>query len=118
MLDQLAVDVKHTITEPARARARHLPAAAGDSGLREALRAAGGRSPLPVEVTSDGIGATGQRSRRRCTSAAWRPAERGKHAAGAHVQIRGLERVRRAAVTVSDDGPGTTLRWPAAGTGT
>jgi signal transduction histidine kinase len=107
MLDQLAVDVKQTITELRELAHGIYPPLLADSGLREALRAAGGRSPLPVEVTCDGIGRYGSEIEAAvyfcCLEALQNAA---KHAAGAHVEIRVWEESGGLLFTVSDDGPG------------
>jgi signal transduction histidine kinase len=58
MLDQLAVDVKQTITELRELAHGIYPPLLADSGLREALRAAGGRSPLPVDGDATASGGT------------------------------------------------------------
>jgi len=107
MLDQLAVDVKQTIAELRELAHGIYPPLLADSGLREALRAAGGRSPLPVEVTCEGTGRYGSEIEAAvyfcCLEALQNAA---KHAAGAHVEIRVWEESGGLLFTVSDDGPG------------
>jgi signal transduction histidine kinase len=101
------LDVKQTITELRELAHGIYPPLLADSGLREALRAAGGRSPLPVEVTCDGIGRYGSEIEAAvyfcCLEALQNAA---KHAAGAHVEIRVWEESGGLLFTVSDDGPG------------
>jgi signal transduction histidine kinase len=101
------VDVKQTIAELRELAHGIYPPLLADSGLREALRAAGGRSPLPVEVTCEGIGRYGSEIEAAvyfcCLEALQNAA---KHAAGAHVEIRVWEESGGLLFTVSDDGPG------------
>jgi signal transduction histidine kinase len=73
LLDQLAGDVRTTIQELRELAHGIYPPLLADSGLGEALRAAGNRSPLAVTVATDGIGRSPPRSRRPSTSAASKP---------------------------------------------
>lgn len=56
MLDELGASIKGTIQELRDLAHGIYPPLLMDSGLAEALRAAGGRSPLPVDVEAQGIG--------------------------------------------------------------
>lgn len=118
MLDQLADDVKHTIQELRELAHGIYPPLLADSGLYEALRAAGGRSPLSVEVVSDGIGRYSSEIEAAiyfcCLEALQNAA---KHAQGAQVQIRLWEESGGLLFTVSDDGPGFDVARATAGHG-
>jgi signal transduction histidine kinase len=107
MLDQLAGDVKDTIQELRELAHGIYPPLLADSGLGEALRAAGSRSPLPVIVTADGIGRYTpdiEAAIYFCCLEALQNA--GKHAAGARVEVRVWEESGGLLFSVSDDGPG------------
>jgi signal transduction histidine kinase len=107
MLDQLADDVKQTIQELRELAHGIYPPLLADSGLGEALRAAGNRSPLPVSVATDGTGRYGPEIEAAvyfcCLEALQNAA---KHAPGAHVEVRLWEESGGLLFSVSDDGPG------------
>jgi signal transduction histidine kinase len=107
MLDQLADEVKATIQELRDLAHGIYPPLLADSGLTEALRAAGRRSPLPVAVTAPGIGRYGldvETAVYFCCLEALQNAA--KHAAGASVQVRLWEESGGLLFSVADDGPG------------
>jgi signal transduction histidine kinase len=107
MLDQLADDVKSTIQDLRELAHGIYPPLLADSGLGEALRAAGTRSPLPVTVTTDGIGRYTpdiEAAIYFCCLEALQNAA--KHAPQAHVQVRVWEDSGGLLFSVSDDGPG------------
>jgi signal transduction histidine kinase len=107
MLDQLADDVKTTIQELRELAHGIYPPLLADSGLGEALRAAANRSPLPVEVTADGIGRYGPEIEAAvyfCCLEALQNA--GKHAPQARVELRVWEESGGLLFSVIDDGPG------------
>jgi signal transduction histidine kinase len=107
MLDQLADDVKTTIQELRELAHGIYPPLLADSGLGEALRAAGNRSPLAVTVYTDGIGRYTpdiEAAIYFCCLEALQNA--GKHAPDAHVQVRVWEESGGLLFSVSDDGPG------------
>src|SRR5213079_3290675 len=88
MIDQLADEVKATIQELRDLAHGIYPPLLADSGLAEALRAAGRRSPLPVAVTAEGIGRYGldvETAIYFCCLEALQNAS--KHAAGATVEV-------------------------------
>jgi signal transduction histidine kinase len=118
MLDQLAGDVRHTIQELRELAHGIYPPLLADSGLYEALRAAGGRSPLSVEVTSEGIGRYSSEIEAAiyfcCLEALQNAA---KHAPGAHVQVRLWEESGGLLFMVADDGPGFDVARATAGHG-
>jgi signal transduction histidine kinase len=118
MLDQLAADVKTTITELRELAHGIYPPLLADSGLGEAMRAAAGRSPLDVEVVSEGIGRYGQEIEAAvyfcCLEALQNAA---KHSGGAHVQVRIWEESGGLLFMVSDDGPGFDVARATAGHG-
>jgi len=107
LLDQLADEVKATIQELRDlAHGIYTPLLA-DSGLAEALRATGRRSPLPVAVTAAGIGRYGldvETAVYFCCLEALQNAVR--HAAGASVAVRLWEESGGLLFSVADDGPG------------
>ncbi|HTS98163.1 MAG TPA: ATP-binding protein, partial [Streptosporangiaceae bacterium] len=108
MLDQLADEVKATIQELRDlAHGIYTPLLA-DSGLAEALRATGRRSPLPVAVTAAGIGRYGldvETAVYFCCLEALQNA--GKHAGeGATVCVRVREDPGTLMFEVADDGAG------------
>ncbi len=89
MLDQLAEQVRATIQELRDLAHGIYPPLLADSGLGEALRAAGRRAALPVTVSADGIG----RYRLEIESAVYfccleALQNAAKHAAGASVEVR------------------------------
>ena len=89
MLAQMAEDVQATIRELRELAHGIYPPLLADNGLGEALRAAATRSPLPVTVTTDGIGRYSQGVETAiyfcCLEALQNAA---KHAAGATVEVR------------------------------
>jgi signal transduction histidine kinase len=107
MIDQLADEVKATIQELRDLAHGIYPPLLADSGLAEALRAAGRRSPLPVSVSAAGIGRYGldvETALYFCCLEALQNAA--KHAAGASVAVRLWEESGGLLFSVSDDGPG------------
>jgi signal transduction histidine kinase len=107
MLDQLADEVKATIQELRDLAHGIYPPLLADSGLAEALRAAGRRSPLPVTVTAPDIGRYGldvETAVYFCCLEALQNAA--KHAAGAAVEVRLWEESGGLLFSVADDGPG------------
>ncbi len=107
MLDQLAGDVKATIQELRELAHGIYPPLLADSGLGEALRAAGNRSPLAVMVAADAIGRYTPEIEAAvyfCCLEALQNA--GKHAPQATVEIRIWEESGGLLFSVSDDGPG------------
>jgi len=107
MIDQLADEVKATIQELRDLAHGIYPPLLADSGLAEALRAAGRRSPLPVAVTAAGIGRYGldvESAVYFCCLEALQNAA--KHAAGASVEVRLWEESGGLLFSVADDGPG------------
>ena len=107
MLDQLADDVKGTIQELRELAHGIYPPLLADSGLGEALRAAGNRSPLAVTVATDGIGRYTpdiEAAIYFCCLEALQNAA--KHAPQATVQVRVWEDSGGLLFSVSDDGPG------------
>jgi signal transduction histidine kinase len=107
MLDQLADEVKATIQELRDLAHGIYPPLLADSGLGEALRAAGRRSALPVTVSAAGIG----RYRLEIESAIYfccleALQNAAKHAAGASAEVRLWEESGGLLFSVCDDGPG------------
>jgi signal transduction histidine kinase len=107
MLDQLAVDIKETITEMRELAHGIYPPLLADRGLGEALRAAGSRSPLDVTVRTERIGRYGPEIEAAiyfcCTEALQNAA---KHAPKALVEVRVWEDAGGLLFSVSDNGPG------------
>jgi signal transduction histidine kinase len=107
MLDQLADEVKATIQELRDLAHGIYPPLLADSGLGEALAAAGRRSPLPVTVDAQGIGRYGLEIESAvyfcCLEALQNAA---KHAEGAQVAVRLWEESGGLLFAVTDDGPG------------
>ncbi|HTR91348.1 MAG TPA: GAF domain-containing sensor histidine kinase [Trebonia sp.] len=107
MIDQLADEVKATIQELRDLAHGIYPPLLADSGLAEALRAAGRRSPLPVTVSAAGIGRYDldvETALYFCCLEALQNAA--KHAAGASVEVRLWEESGGLLFSVTDDGPG------------
>ena len=107
MLDQLAEEVQETIQE-LRALAHGIyPPLLVDSGLVEALRAAANRSPLPVDISTEGIGRYLSETEAAvyfcCLEALQNAA---KHAPESRVDLRLWEEAGGLLFTVADDGPG------------
>jgi len=107
MLDLLADEVKATIQELRDLAHGIYPPLLADSGLGEALAAAGRRSPSAVTVSADGIGRYGLEIESAiyfcCLEALQNAA---KHAAGASVEVRVWESSGGLLFSVADDGPG------------
>jgi signal transduction histidine kinase len=107
MLDQLAGEVQETIQELRELAHGIYPPLLVDSGLVEALRAAGNRNPLPVDIVADGIGRYPSETEAAvyfcCLEALQNAA---KHAPEAHVEVRLWEESGGLLFSVSDDGPG------------
>jgi signal transduction histidine kinase len=107
MMDELADEVKNTIRELRELAHGIYPPLLADSGLGEALRAAGNRSPLAVSVTADGIGRYTPEIEAAiyfcCLEALQNAA---KHAPQARVDVRLWEESGGLLFSVSDDGPG------------
>ena len=107
MLDQLAGEVQETIQELRELAHGIYPPLLVDSGLVEALRAAGSRNPLPVTIVADGIGRYPSETEAAvyfcCLEALQNAA---KHAPEAHVEVRLWEESGGLLFTVADDGPG------------
>jgi signal transduction histidine kinase len=107
MLDQLAVDVKDTVQELRNLAHGIFPPLLMDSGLRDALRAAGTRSPLSVEVEADDVGRYSSEVEAAiyfCCLEALQNA--GKHAPEASVSVKVWEEAGNLRFEVRDDGPG------------
>jgi signal transduction histidine kinase len=107
MIDQLADEVRATIQELRDLAHGIYPPLLADSGLGEALRAAGRRSPLAVSVSADGTGRYGldvESALYFCCLEALQNAA--KHAAGATVRVRLWEESGGLLFDVTDDGPG------------
>jgi signal transduction histidine kinase len=107
MLNQLAGEVQETIQELRELAHGIYPPLLVDSGLVEALRAAGNRNPLPVTIVADGIGRYSSETEAAvyfcCLEALQNAA---KHAPEAHVEVRLWEESGGLLFTVADDGPG------------
>jgi signal transduction histidine kinase len=107
MMDELADEVRNTIRELRELAHGIYPPLLADSGLGEALRAAGNRSPLAVGVTADGIGRYTPEIEAAiyfcCLEALQNAA---KHAPAARVAVRVWEESGGLLFSVSDDGPG------------
>jgi signal transduction histidine kinase len=107
MLDELGVAVQDTIKELRELAHGIYPPLLVDSGLPEALRAVANRSPLDVELTTDGIGRYGRDTEAAiyfCCLEALQNA--GKHAPQSHVTVRVWEESGGLLFEVRDDGPG------------
>jgi signal transduction histidine kinase len=108
ILDQLAADVQDTIKELRELAHGIYPPLLADQGLGEALRAAGGRSPLAVTVSvADDVGrypADLEAAVYFCCLEALQNAS--KHAPDATVQLRVWTEAGGLNFMVSDDGPG------------
>jgi signal transduction histidine kinase len=118
MLDQLADEVKATIQELRDLAHGIYPPLLADSGLGEALRAAGRRGPLPVMVSADGIGRYPLEIESAvyfcCLEALQNAA---KHAAGSTVHVRLWEESGGLLFSAADDGPGFDAALAAHGHG-
>jgi signal transduction histidine kinase len=107
MLDELAGEVQETIQELRQLAHGIYPPLLVDSGLGEALRAAANRSPLPVDLSMEGIGRYPSETEAAvyfcCLEALQNAA---KHAPDARVELRLWEEAGGLLFTVTDDGPG------------
>ena len=107
MLDQLSADVKETVAE-LRALAHGIyPPLLADAGLAEALRSAAGRSPLPVQLSIEGIGRYPSEAEAAvyfCCLEAMQNAA--KHAAGAELTLTLTQGDGALVFEVADNGPG------------
>jgi signal transduction histidine kinase len=107
MFDQLAEEVQATIQELRELAHGIYPPLLVDRGLREALRAAANRNPLPVDVEAEEIGRYGGEIEAAiyfcCLEALQNAA---KHAPDAHVVVRVWEESGGLLFSVTDDGPG------------
>jgi signal transduction histidine kinase len=107
MLDELAGEVQETIQELRQLAHGIYPPLLVDSGLVEALRAAANRSPLPVDLSTEGIGRYPSETEAAvyfcCLEALQNAA---KHAPDARVELLLWEEAGGLLFTVADDGPG------------
>jgi signal transduction histidine kinase len=118
VLADMAGDLKETIAQ-LRALAHGIyPPLLREAGLGEALRAAAGRSPQPVEVVLGELARYGSDVESTvyfcCLEAL---ANSAKHAAGATVRIELAETDGVLGFSVADDGPGYDARTTALGQG-
>jgi signal transduction histidine kinase len=107
MLDELGVAVQDTIKELRELAHGIYPPLLVDSGLTEALRAVANRSPLAVDLETQGIGRYGRDHEAAiyfCCLEALQNA--GKHAPDSKVTIRIWEESGVLLFEVADDGPG------------
>ncbi len=107
MLDGLGLAVQDTIKELRELAHGIYPPLLVDSGLTEALRAVANRSPLDVELVTEGIERYGRDIEAAiyfCCLEALQNA--GKHAPDSHVTIRIWEELGALLFEVSDNGPG------------
>lgn len=120
LLEALADGVKDTIQELRDLAHGIYPPLLMDSGLPEALKAAGNRSPLEVTVDTDGVGRYPTEVEAAvyfcCLEALQNAA---KHAPGSRVEVRVRAVEDPVALTfeVSDDGPGFDVAAARAGHG-
>ncbi len=107
LLDQIAEEVKRTIQELRELAHGIYPPLLADSGLGEALRAAAGRSPLPVQVADQEIGRYSPEVEAAvyfcCLEALQNAA---KHAPDASVKVRIWAESGGLLFSVTDNGPG------------
>ncbi|MGD9736414.1 MAG: sensor histidine kinase [Solirubrobacterales bacterium] len=118
MVGGLGAEVEEIIDE-VRSLARGIyPALLASDGLGEALRAAGQRSPLPVEIEAEGVGRLPSETESAvyfcCLEALQNVA---KHAAGATRARVALSRGEELRFEVSDDGCGFLAAETATGSG-
>jgi signal transduction histidine kinase len=107
MLEDLGMAVQDTIKELRELAHGIYPPLLVDSGLTEALRAVANRSPLDVELNTEGIGRYNRDIEAAiyfCCLEALQNA--GKHAPEARVEMRIWEESGGLLFEVSDDGPG------------
>jgi signal transduction histidine kinase len=118
MLEDLGVAVQDTIKELRELAHGIYPPLLVDSGLGEALRAVCNRSPLDIELATEGIGRYGSDVEAAvyfCCLEALQNA--GKHALESHVNLRIWEESGGLLFEVSDDGPGFDIRLARQGHG-
>ena len=118
MLEDLGVAVQDTIKELRELAHGIYPPLLVDSGLGEALRAVCNRSPLDIELATEGIGRYGSDVEAAvyfCCLEALQNA--GKHAPESHVNLRIWEESGGLLFEVSDDGPGFDIRLARQGHG-
>jgi signal transduction histidine kinase len=118
MLEELGVAVQDTIKELRELAHGIYPPLLVDSGLTEALRAVANRSPLDVDLETEGIGRYGRDIEAAiyfCCLEALQNA--GKHAQEAHVTIRIWEESGGLLFEVADDGPGFDINLAKQGHG-
>jgi signal transduction histidine kinase len=118
MLDELGAAVQETIRELRELAHGIYPPLLVDSGLGEALKAVVNRSPLDIELITDGIGRYGgdvEAAVYFCCLEALQNA--GKHAPSAHVVARVWEESGSLLFEVRDDGPGFDVRTAQRGHG-
>ncbi|HXC19209.1 MAG TPA: histidine kinase, partial [Acidimicrobiales bacterium] len=118
MLDELGEAVQETIRELRELAHGIYPPLLVDSGLGEALKAVVNRSPLDIELITDGIGRYGgdvEAAVYFCCLEALQNA--GKHAPSAHVVVRVWEESGSLLFEVRDDGPGFDIRTAQRGHG-
>ena len=118
MLDELGQAVQETIRELRELAHGIYPPLLVDSGLGEALKAVVNRSPLDIELNTEGIGRYGgdvEAAVYFCCLEALQNA--GKHAASAHVVVRVWEESGSLLFEVRDDGPGFDVRTAQRGHG-
>jgi signal transduction histidine kinase len=118
MLEDLGVAVQDTIKELRELAHGIYPPLLVDSGLTEALRAVANRSPLDVDLVTEGIGRYGRDIEAAiyfCCLEALQNA--GKHAPEAHVTIRIWEESGGLLFEVADDGPGFDINLAKQGHG-
>ena len=118
MLDELGLAVQDTIQELRELAHGIYPPLLVDSGLGEALRAVTNRSPLDIELSTEGIGRYGgdvEAAVYFCCLEALQNA--GKHAPSSHVVVRVWEESGSLLFEVRDDGPGFDVRTAQRGHG-
>jgi signal transduction histidine kinase len=118
MLEELGVAVQDTIKELRELAHGIYPPLLVDSGLTEALRAVANRSPLDVNLITEGIGRYNRDIEAAiyfCCLEALQNA--GKHAPQAHVTMKIWEESGGLLFEVSDDGPGFDINLAKQGHG-
>jgi signal transduction histidine kinase len=118
MLGELTGAVQQTIQELRELAHGIYPPLLVDSGLPEALRAVCNRSPLDVDLVTDGVGRYGgdvEAAIYFCCLEALQNA--GKHASDAHVVLRVWEDAGGLLFEVRDDGPGFDVQHAKRGHG-
>ncbi|MGH9021042.1 MAG: histidine kinase, partial [Acidimicrobiales bacterium] len=107
MLEELGLAVQETIQELRELAHGIYPPLLVDSGLPEALRAVANRSPLDVELVTEGVGRYGSDVEAAiyfcCLEALQNAA---KHAPEAHVDVRVWQDAGALLFEVADNGPG------------